>query len=265
MSKPRLLIGSAMILVLDACGGDATGPARGSGLYRLATVDGGPVPRHYPPGTGLQSILGGDLYLRADGTFGLGLQCACAFLEGSWRLNGSTLRLTGHGGPDIEAVLEGDSVTTTLGESAPVLVFRLERRAKVSPAPVTGTYVVTALMGRTDLTFEYTLGATQHAFRIVYDTLTVIDDVFFLRKREELSIAVGPSGDTLRSGKSFAVVGAFDADAEILVLRHYADASVAPPQDSLLILENGLERRRATVHPATGQPLVWQERYARVR
>src|SRR5690606_13477551 len=107
MSNHRSLIVAAVILMVGACGGATTGPARGSGLYRLASVDGAPVPVHFPPSTGLEPVLSGDLYLRADGTFGLGLQCTlCGLLEGAWRLDGSTLHLTGHGGADIAAELE---------------------------------------------------------------------------------------------------------------------------------------------------------------
>lgn len=262
MSNHRSLIAAAVILMAGACGGDTTGPVRGSGLYRLASVDGMPVPVYFPPSTGLDPILGGDLYLRADGTFGLGLQCfQCGLDEGAWRLDGSTLHLTGRGGADIDAELKGDSVTTTLGGSGPVFVFRRDRRARVSPAPVAGTYVMTALMGRPDLTFEYTLDEGRYTFQILYDTLTVIDDVFFRRKREEITVL--PSGDTSRH--SFAVAGAFDVEAETLRLRHYAAASVAPPQDSLRILQDGLERRLARAHPVSGQPLDWRETYARLR
>src|SRR5690606_3290571 len=99
--------------------------------------------------------------------------------------------------------------------------------------------------------------------RVRYDTLTVIDEVFFRRTREEITIRVLPSGDTLRAGQSFAVVGSFDVEGGTLLLRHYAAASVAPPQDSLRILQDGLERRLARVHPTTGQPLDWRETYAR--
>lgn len=265
MSNPRSLTAAAVILMLCACGGDTTGPARGAGIYRLATVDGAPVPVFFSPSTGLEPILSGDLYLRADGTFGLGLQCTCEFHEGVWRLDGTTLRLTGHGGADIAAELQGDSVSARFGESGSVFVFRRDSRARVSPAPVAGTYVMTALMGRPDLTFEYTVDETQHAFQILYDTLTVIDDVFFRRTREETTIRVLPTGDTLRTGQSFTLAGAFDVEGGTLLLRHYAAASVAPPQDSLRILQDGLERRLARVHPTTGQPLDWRETYARLR
>lgn len=152
-------------------------------------------------------------------------------------------------------------MSLVFGESSHVYVFRRDRRARVSPAPVAGTYVMTALMGRPDLTFEYTRDDSQYAFQVRYDTLTVIDDVFFRRTREEITVL--PSGDTFRH--SFAVAGAFDVEAETLQLRHYAAASVTPPQDSLRILQDGLERRRATIHPGTGQPLDWREKYTRLR
>ncbi|HLT91497.1 MAG TPA: hypothetical protein VKZ85_11175 [Woeseiaceae bacterium] len=259
MSNHRSLIVAAVILVVGACGGDTTGPARGSGLYRLASVNGVPVPAYFPPSTGLDAVLSGDLYLRADGTFGLGLQCTpCGLLEGAWRLAGSTLHLTRHGGADIAAELEGDSVSLVFSESDRVYVFRRDRRARVNPASVAGTYVMTELMGRPDLTFEYTVGEEQYVFRILYDTLTVIDDVFFRRAREEITIRVA-TGDTV-SSQSFASSGAFDVEGETLLLRHYfSDAAVAPPQDSLRILEDGLERRVAIRSPD------WRETYTRLR
>src|SRR5690606_7505855 len=149
-----------------------------------------------------------------------GLQCTlCGLLEGAWRLDGSTLHLTGHGGADIAAELEGDSVSLVFGESGRAFVFRRDRRTRVSPAPLAGTYVLTALMGRPDLTFEYTVGEEQYAFQILYDTLTVSDDVFFRRTREEITIGVA-TGDTV-SGQSFAASGAFDVEGETLLLRHY--------------------------------------------
>jgi len=154
MNHPRPLVVAALILTAGACGGDATGPIRGAGIYRLATVDGLPLPVLYSPSTGLEPILSGDLYLRADGTFGLGVQCACTgLLEGAWRLDGSTLHLTGHSGVDIDAELRGDSVAVGFGESSSVYVFKRDRRTRVSPTPVAGTYVMTALRGRVSLRF----------------------------------------------------------------------------------------------------------------
>lgn len=187
MNNPRTLIDAALILLVGACGGGATGPARGSGVYRLATVNGSPVPYSFPPSIGL-TIVSGDLYLRPDGTFGLGVQCACwpppfgggctclvpgaQILEGVWRRDGSTLHLTAQGDADIDAELRGDSVMVTFDGGGPVYVFRRDRRARVNPAPVAGMYIVTALMGRPDLTYEYTLEGTHYTYRVLYDMLT---------------------------------------------------------------------------------------------
>ncbi|HEY8470215.1 MAG TPA: hypothetical protein VIL18_11260 [Longimicrobiales bacterium] len=279
MSNPRSLIVAALILMVGACGGDTTGPARGSGVYRLATVNGMPVPYSSPPSTGLSStIVSGDLYLRPDGTFGLGVQCTCTpppfgectcqvhqgpILEGVWRRDGSTLHLTGHGGADIDAELRGDSVMVTFGGAGPVYVFRRDRRARVSPAPVAGTYIMTALMGRPDLTYEYTIEGRHYTYQILYDTLTVIDDVFFRRKRAEITVSA--AADTFRH--SFTAAGGFDVDAETLVLRHYAvpAPSAVPRLDSLRILQDGLERHHWMIDPTTGQLLDRRETYTRLR
>ena len=264
-----LTVVAAAILLLAGCGDDVSEPPRGAGVYRLASMNGMRVPVYFPPSIGLAPLLSGDLHLRADGTFGLGFQSG-GFFEGSWQLDGADLRLTDPRRATIDGRLEGDSVTLTLigfNEQEFVYVFERDRSRGAKPTRVSGTHVVTALMGSPDLTYEFTSSdGRSTTVRIVYDSLTILDGVFFRHAREVVvGRSWGPSDPPLNSSYTLAVHGAYDVDGEVLALRHYISAPFVPAVDSVWILTNRLERRQPDGLARPDEPLDWRETYTRVR
>jgi hypothetical protein len=261
MRRFGLTVVAAATLLLVGCGDDINEPPRGAGIYRLVSVNGRALPVYFAPSTGLPPILSGDLHLRADGTFGLGVQCSlCSLIEGAWQRDGADLRLTGHDAATIDARIEGDSVTLTFSGVDNVYVFKRDRSRSADPTRVSGTYVVTALMGRPDLTYEMTRGeGSSEIFRIEYDSLTILDGLFFRHARKEMRLitsAEDPDGSPIYVS-SMTGHGAYDVEGDLLLLRHYASQS--PAVDSVWILPNGLERRRPNLF------VDWRETYTRVQ
>jgi hypothetical protein len=165
--------GLALAIMLAACGSDSTGPASVAGLYRLGSVNGQPIPWVSPLSMGYHfGIEHGDLHLRANGSYGLGIGGTGGWLdEGPFRVTGKTVRLLPPGGawPDtITATLAGDSVVVDRAEGelpgdrpvlpAPFPAIRMVFKRTAVPNPVApGAFVLVAINGRTSLVEQDTV------------------------------------------------------------------------------------------------------------
>lgn len=233
MQKRRAaLLAIAALVATAACGGDPLSASALAGLYRLATVDGQALPYVSPPsGGGLSAVIPyGDLALRGDRTFGLGIGGPLGgFLSGRFRIAGDEIRFTipsfGAGQPETEftGAIGGDSVVVDFASPTESRrhVFRRTQRDPVTVAP--GIYTLATINGRGEpLTLhEDVIGGNRHSTRIVFDSITFIDAVFYRRYRAEETVVEYANGEIIVSPSSNEMTGAYGGTAEQLTFRQY--------------------------------------------
>lgn len=240
--------------------------SRGLGLYRLVSVAGSPVPAEVSVGSGLVTFFGGDLQLEESNGFVYVVQgLPRAIDRGSWDVDGSDLvlssLLTGEITPGI---MQGDSVvlrisvtSSSLSQQRLDFTFRLDG----SPALMTGTYVLSRLMGNPDRRYEFAhLGQTPiQFFEVTYDTITFVDELIFRRSRSQLSGQVGVDGGARISVGGF---GSYRRSGEVLELRLPSDfySPDLPPTDSLMVGESIVRKR---LRFDIGEPVELVEIYER--
>ncbi len=258
----------ATLALLAACG-DSTSPAARSGLYRLATVNAGPLPYFCPPSLSGSycAIRRGEMLLRPDATFSLAIDGALFLFEGTY-VHGrdSTTFTVPNGDPRqpplvFTAPAAGDSIRLDISPPEVSLVFR----ASAMPAASIGTatYVLAGPDGRTDrpvtLSDTVVLG-TRYVYQVAFDSLWLRDGVLFKEHRREMSTAYPPSGGPLRGESEGISYGSFTSERGWAVLqRYFIPLSSQTPVDSLAIGSGTLTR---TTRLIAGS-LV--ERYSRVQ
>jgi len=286
MPQPRRLLthltralGAAVCTVTIACTDGPTGPGSVVGFYRLVTVNGEPLPVSFVSGG---TISRGDLLLRADGTFGLGIASQAGdFVSGPYRGTGPSLELgfPASGGDATQrrwrpAAMRGDSVllVITLGDEASGQ-FDLRyvfRRAPLPRGPVTdGRFALTSTGHSGSSPFvlrEYLPQSDGSRFveMVLFDTLTFSDGLFFRQHRLERYVRYLADGDSLVGRQEWNAPGVYTPVGGRLVLQSYTrtelfGALVKP--DTLNVEPPGLvRRRRGIVGPTESVGMV--ERYA---
>jgi hypothetical protein len=239
----------------------------------LSTINAVPLPYHIPPTLGGGVVTHGELLLRADGTFVLGYSDpAVPMLErGRWRLAGSALRLSvteSFEAPvmdrEWQGTLAADSVTLT-SPGNHVWVFG---RSTIDPVRImSGTYVLATMNGSADLTFEYSWFDQRVVERVLFDSITFFDGVYYRRHRAERNVAVVAAGDSLRDGYEFLTFGSYGGADAVLVLRDYMRQSSRGLRavDSLAVNQEALVRRIPRLHPETRVSFIWEDVYHRRR
>ena len=249
------------ILFAVACDNGPSEPMVTPGLYRLVSVNGQAVPWTSPPSSGfLATIEHGDLYLRGNGTFGLGIGGNTGGqVSGNFRaLNSTQIRLTVTGG------LPSDTVTVTLaGDSASFLsthrfVFkRVTTLQSINP----GVFVLATINGRGGsplVESDTVIDGNRFVARVHFDTLHFMDEVFYRRHRYQSHVTYTASGDSNFSSVEWTNFGAHDTISGTVVLRGYSRPFPAHPKgDTLSIVGNDLVRRSQLI---TG---LREDRYVR--
>lgn len=211
------LLAAAAIMGPAACGdGPTEGRSPLTGRYALVTVNGGAVPWSGALLTvgGVRTITGGDLLLRADGTFGVGIRGdAGSFTVGRYTSDSTTAAgdraLTLHypnGTTPADSahtmlLARADSVIWIIPPASGYLGARFAFvRAAMPTSPARGTFALTSV-GTDDVApFELfsTMNGEERSVRVVaYDTLTFEgDDPFFRQHRLEQVLSISARGDT---------------------------------------------------------------------
>ena len=269
LARARALAAAGAVLAAAAaCATDElTGPARAAvGYYRLQTADGFPVPTGISSQSGFQTVTGGDLLLRRDGSFANGVAGSLGgFATGTFRVAGGVLTLDADGGAGLAGTAGGDSVVLqtaadALGRRGPALVYA---RATPTPGAVrSGTYVLSAITGVTQdggpgfVLAAGTFGTTRYVSRVAFDTLTFSDDVFVRQHRAQVDSSIR-DGQGVAGASEFDLPGTYAGTASLVVLRSYFGPAAGP--DTLVVGAGTLTRRRLY---STG---TVEERYTRVR
>lgn len=276
------LAAATLAVILASACSDSTGPEPGVGYYRLETVNGRPLSDL--PRRSRSAISHGDLLLRDDGSFAIGTSGRIAglgfFMSGTWRLADVTLHLTvppweagGHT-REMSATLDADSVVLVLewmvpdvGIVAPyAYVFRRAPRSRQPVSP--GVYVMTSLDGREDLTAEWTEWEQTEwerrvVHRVLYDSITFLDQAFFRRHRAERTVWYLAPGDSNPGYTEWTTHGSYEGRDGALVLRDFFSAEDLLAADTLAVGQGTLIRRSPSFLPPTYEPYVKEEVYSR--
>ena len=268
MDRSRLILPIiAATLAASACG-DPTGSSAVAGHYRLVSVDGQPLPYVAPPSTGFggEAIHHGDLLLRGDRTFRIGIAGAAGSVAGTFRLNGGEIRLMGISGPGdspgaiFSGLVDGDSigVDAETATSMRRYVFRRAQRDPVAVSP--GIHSLTAINGRGEplTSYDTVIDGNHYVTRVLFDSLEFVDAVFYRRHRSEVSVVEDATGTPLAtSSTTTRGYGGYGGSSDVVVLRPYWRAPNEPWSDTLAVVGSALVRTT----PLIGRTLV--ERYER--
>jgi hypothetical protein len=261
----RVLLALALTL---ACGDGILHPASVVGYYHLVSVNGAPLPYPIPPSLGFSQGIGrGDLVLRGDGSF---MQVAGPVTgDGTYRATGRELRFnlrTPDGGrSEIVGRLSGDSLSVDYSALAPQPLQLIFRRGDISPAafPI-DRLRLTSVNGSTSAPFvlyDTVIGGTRYTKRVLFDSLTLLDGVFFRSHRGEQVRVDLLDGDSLIVEDDGETWGAVESTTSWL---HLYFGAVVSPRDSLEIRGDTLVRRRPFIigltqtHQIVG---ITEERY----
>ena len=252
-----------------ACGdGPTEGRSPVAGRYALVTVNGGAVPWSGALTTvgGVRTITGGDLLLRADGTFGVGIRGdAGSFTVGRYTSDSTTTAgdraLTLHyvNGPTptdsahTMLLARADSVIWIIPPASGYLGarFAFVRAATPVAPPVEGTFALTSV-GTDDVApFELfsTVNGEERNVRVVaYDTLTFEGDgLFFRQHRLEQVLSISAQGDTTPAALwSWIAWGSYSSGANgKLILQGFSPTWDDREADTVWVASGGvsLERR----------------------
>jgi hypothetical protein len=128
-----------------------------------------------------------------------------------------------------------------------------------------GSYVLATMNGSADLTFEYSSSDGRTVERVLYDSITFFDGVFYRRHRAQQTIFIFATGDSARSEYGFLTSGSYGGADAVLVLRDYRGRAArgARPVDSLTVNQQALVRRMPRWHPVTRAYFLWEDVYHR--
>jgi hypothetical protein len=133
-------------------------------------------------------------------------------------------------------------------------------------ADKSGTYLLATMNGSADLTFEYSWFDQRVVERVLFDSITFFDGVYYRRHRAERNVAVTAAGDSLRGGNEFLTFGSYCGADAVLVLRDYRQPSLdVRAVDSLAVDQEALVRRIPRLHPETRVSFIWEDVYHRRR
>lgn len=259
MSRRALLVTAA--LLLGACSDDPTNPGppdAGAVLYRLATVNGAPLPYlSLPCFCGEVSVIRSELVLRDDGTFGLGVggRGFAPFVGGTYVASGSELALTVPSADPatpptrLSASVRSDSIV--LMSAGPLDSLRyVYTRAPLPTAPLAaGDYRLAMVNGRGEpLSVTVTIDGAEVLTRVHFDSLS-FDGFFYRRHRSEETSHGGGS-----SGMRWITHGSYESTPGGVMLRPYTSFSWELARDSLVLGDRELIRSR-------GAGSIREERY----
>jgi len=246
-------------LFTAACGDGPSGPNGMSGVYRLVSINGQPVPWVLPPSMGFfMALESGDLHLRGNGTFGMGVAGSLGwFTSGNYRVvSDDRVRLTLTDGSAIDTMtltVGGDSAVLNLQEQAGLVTLTLTHVFKRIATPQTitpGVFVLAAINGRgPPLTEADTvINGERFVERVHYDTLRFMDGKFYQRRRSESSVRYLSNGDSVVGAVEWTTFGAHDPVNGAIVLRRYWSYNNEPRQDTLWTVGNDLVRRTQYIY-----------------
>ena len=280
----RLMAMFALALPLALPLGCGDGPTDGraplAGRYALVTVNESALPWTGMIGStgATTTIEGGDLVLRADGTFGVGLTGEPGYFTlGRYTSDSVTSEgeraLTLHYfiGPSAAdsahaaLLTRGDSVIWTIPSAEGFPGARLAfLRTAVAPA-VEGTFALTSVNGDASpphVILDDAAGDGRFLVAVAYDTLDFHDDgVFFQQHRSEHSFHVTAEGDTsVASVMAWSTWGSYSrTPAGALVLRPFVALWERTP-DTVSVAGSGTALERRWVRPGG----TYTERLTRV-
>ena len=217
----------------------------------------------------------GDLLLRPDGSFAFA-DFRSGYAEGRWRDSAAAVVLSPNGSQTLLAApLAGDTLTLTLGSygdiAAPAAgtagaIFRFVRGG-VPASSMAGTRWVLRTVDGAAATAQGgfliaadTSSGIRNVYRILYDTLTFTDPVFFRQARavSDTISSVGLPPSTLSPGSPTR--GAYTDRGSAVVLRY--GSAYLYQTDSLLVSGSTLVHRFGYV--VAGLERTFEERYERL-
>jgi hypothetical protein len=247
LHRSPLLLSALTTLFALACS-DTTSPREGAGIYRLERALGQALPASLPPISGGGRIDHGVLFLRADGTYGLESGTGVFpgnFESGTWRLNDKNLTLIRDPRAltvdTLRGLLSGDTVVL----ERPAFVFRLKPRPATTLS--SGVFLLTSLAGAagSPLTLVDTTAGRRSVFRVDFDSIRIIDDVFFLRHRRERFYEDLPGTDSATWGlHEWSTGGSHESLGSSVVLRGVLRFDgLRTLSDTLQVVDGALVRR----------------------
>jgi hypothetical protein len=247
--------------VTAACGDGPLLSRAVVGYYRLVSVNGQTLPYISPPSLGLSTVViwRGDLLLRSDGSFMQGMGIG-ATREGTYRLSGREIvfRAQGAGGEgsDVVGNLSGDSISITSADPLRPLHFVFRRAHLTASSVPSQHYHLTSINGRTAVPlvmYDTVIGDTRYVGRVLFDSLTFLDGIFFRQHRAEEVRGYRAGSEPLIADDEWTTWGAFESGSGWIRLMHYSSSGSAG--DSLSIVGDTLVRRTSLI---TG---LQEERY----
>lgn len=263
----RHLIVAVLILQSVACADSPSAPRpSGSGLYRLATVNGQSLPYLSPPSvSATRTVDRSDLLLGDDGSFGLGLSGQPGYyVSGAYEIVDGEVRLTiPNGDPAVPAArisarIAGDSIVMTEASTADSFRLVYRRAPRPNPPSISGVYQLRSVNGRRDpLTSADTMIAgDRYVSQILFDSIR-FDGFFYRRHRSQRTTLYRAQGDSLEGRDEWISFGSYSDHRVYLILLPYAPTLLDAARDSLVIAGDDLIR---LTHLRSG---TLDERYAR--
>jgi hypothetical protein len=257
LTRRPLGLAVLFVIALAAACGDGVSPLRtGPGYYRLVSVNGQSLPYISPPSAGMPvQITRGDLVLRSNGTFSLGIGGNVAFgfvVSGTYRRSGGDLVLEGpEPVGDFVVPVSGDSITFTSSDFSGQPLTLTYRRTQLGSSTVPGDrYRLRSIDGRTAeplVEYDTTFGEHRSVGHVLFDSLTFSDGVFFRRHRSESATGYTNGQVTTVSASEWTTWGAYESGPGWVVLLHYSPPPSVLGRDSLSIAGDTLVRRTALI------------------
>jgi len=146
----------------------------------------------------------------------------------------------------------------------------LFRRSEMPDPPIaSGTYVLTSVNGRSDLSVEHLNTHGRFVHRVLYDTLTFHEGLYFRQARAERFVT-WPSysaPDSTYSSRAWSGHGLYAGSGDTLILMDLGSRGVGNGKmvDTLAIGGAILTRRVPQLDPETGEIVSREEVYTRRR
>jgi hypothetical protein len=215
------------------------------GVFRLVSVDGQPAPYYSP--TGIGSVYSGDVALRPDGTFSLGIAgdtSVAQFTTGTFQSSAGEIHLSPSPEgpttrpPRLLEIVSADTVALDVPAESGSIRLRFLRSRVWRPLETPAIYVLVDTTLRED--YPYLNETTQ----VLFDSLVFLDDVFYRRHYSERFVEHLTSGDSVVRLSDWSTPGGYARDSlsvETLGLSlYYGGGGVF--LDKLRIRDQTLER-----------------------